>query len=80
MIKKEAYLMGKYQNRLRDLRNDKDLTQAQIAQIFSMQPTQYRRYENGDSDLPLELAKKFANYYNVSIDYIAKRIDIPNKK
>jgi hypothetical protein len=40
-----------------------------------MQPTQYRRYENGDSDLPLELAKKFALYYDVSVDYLAKLKD-----
>lgn len=71
--------MSKYVNRLRDLRQDRDLTQAQIAAIFFMQTTQYRRYENGESDIPLELAKKFAKYYNVSIDYIAGLVDTPNK-
>ena len=71
--------MSKYSNRLRDLRQDKDLTQAQVAAIFFMQTTQYRRYENGESDIPLELAKKFAKYYKVSIDYIAGLIDTPNK-
>ncbi|MBO5047974.1 MAG: helix-turn-helix transcriptional regulator [Clostridia bacterium] len=68
--------MKKYENRLRDLRQDKDMTQAEVAEKFFMQPTQYRRYENGDSDLPLELAKKFALYYDVSIDYLAKLKDI----
>ena len=63
--------MRKYMNRLRDLREDKDMTQAEIAKIFFLQVTQYRRYENGESDLPLEWAKKFAIYYGVSIDYIA---------
>lgn len=71
--------MKKYQNRLRDLRQDKDLTQAEIAKIFFLQPTQYRRYENGETDLPLEWAKKFAQFYNVSIDYIAGIADIPKK-
>ena len=71
--------MKKCSNRLRDLRQDRDLTQAQIAKIFFMQTTQYRRYENGESDLPLELAKKFAEYYNVSIDYIAGITDTPKK-
>ncbi len=71
--------MKKYENRLRDLRQDKDLTQAEIAKIFFLQPTQYRRYENGESDLPLEWAKKFARFYNVSIDYIAGFIDTPRK-
>ena len=63
--------MRKYTNRLRDLREDRDLTQAEVAKIFFLQVTQYRRYENGESDLPLEWAKKFAKYYGVSIDYIA---------
>lgn len=71
--------MRKYQNRLRDLRHDRDLTQAQVAELFFLQLTQYRRYENGESDLPLEWAKKFAIYYNVSIDYIAGIIDTPRK-
>ena len=63
--------MGKHENRLRDLREDRDLTQAQVAEAFFLQVTQYRRYENGESDLPLEWAKKFAAFYGVSIDYIA---------
>lgn len=67
--------MKKYINRLRDLREDKDLTQVEVAKIFFLQPTQYRRYENGESDLPLEWAKKFAIYYGVSIDYIAGLVD-----
>jgi transcriptional regulator with XRE-family HTH domain len=72
--------MEKRKNRLRDLRQDKDLTQAQAASIFFLQPTQYRRYENGDSDIPLEWAKKFALYYNVSIDYLAGLTDDPKTK
>lgn len=71
--------MGKFKNRLKDLRTDKDLTQAEIAKKFFLQPTQYRRYENGDSDLPLEWAKKFAIFYNVSIDYIAGLIQTPEQ-
>ena len=67
--------MEKRKNRLRDLRQDKDLTQAQVASIFFLQTTQYRRYENGDSDIPLEWAKKFAVYYNVSLDYLAGLTD-----
>ena len=69
--------MRKYNNRLRDLREDMDLTQAEVAKIFFLQVTQYRRYENGESDLPLEWAKKFAKYYKVSIDYIAGLTDEP---
>ena len=71
--------MKKYHNRLRDLRNDKDLTQIEISQMFFLQVTQYRRYENGETDLPLEWAKKFARFYNVSIDYIAGLITTKEK-
>ena len=71
--------MRRFTNRLRDLRQDKDLTQAAVAKIFYLQITQYRRYENGESDLPLEWAKKFARFYNVSVDYIGMPIDYPEK-
>lgn len=71
--------MQRYKNRLRDLREDKDLSQEKIAKMFYLQTTQYRRYENGEFDLPLEWAKKFARFYNVSIDYIAGLIDFPEK-
>lgn len=64
-------------NRLRDLREDKDLSQKAIAEMFFIQVTQYRRYELGESDLPLEWAKKFARFYNVSLDYIAGLTNIP---
>ena len=71
--------MRRFTNRLRDLRQDKDLTQAEVAKIFYLQVTQYRRYENGESDLPLEWAKKFARFYNVSVDYIGMLIDYPEQ-
>ena len=71
--------MRRFNNRLRDLREDKDLTQAEVAKLFYLQITQYRRYENGESDLPLEWAKRFARFYNVSIDFIAGLIDFPEK-
>ena len=69
--------MEKYKNRLKDLREDKDLTQSDIASLFGLHLTQYRRYEAGEVDLPTEWAKKFAKYYNVSLDYIANLINTP---
>lgn len=71
--------MQRFHNRLKDLRTEKDLTQEQLAKMFFLQTTQYRRYENGESDLPLEWAKKFATFYNVSIDYIADLIPSPEQ-
>lgn len=62
--------MGKYE-RIKNLREDKDLTQKQLADILFMQLTQYRRYETGERELPLELAISLSKFYNVPIDYIA---------
>lgn len=59
--------------RIRDLREDADLTQKQVADILYMHTTQYRRYECGDSEIPLDIALKLAEFYNVSLDYIAGR-------
>ncbi len=62
--------MNTYQ-RIRDLREDKDLTQAQIAEILFIQREVYRRYETGERKLPINLYIELAKYYDVSIDYIA---------
>ena len=62
--------MGVYQ-RIRDLREDADYTQKQVADKLYMHLTQYRRYENGESELPLNIAVNIANLYKVSLDYIA---------
>ncbi len=59
-----------YYKRLRDLREDNNYTQKEIAQVlFTTQP-QYYRYEKGLRDLPCELAIILAKFYNVSTDYI----------
>ena len=62
--------------RLRDLREDKDLTQKQCAEIAYISKNSYIRYENDERIPPLDTIIKFAKYYNVSIDYIAKLTDI----
>lgn len=62
--------MGKY-IRIKNLREDRDLTQKQVADSLFMQLTQYRRYETGERELPLEIAISLAKFYNVPIDYIA---------
>jgi len=63
----------KLYQRLRDCREDCDITQAKIAQKLSMGTTQYRRYELAESPISLELAEILADFYNVSLDYIAGR-------
>lgn len=61
--------------RLRDLREDADLTQAELAQELFLYPTQYRRYESGESDLPLGLAIRIADRFHVSLDRLAGRAE-----
>lgn len=67
-----------YLPRLRDLREDNDLTQAQIAEILGTKQTIYSRYERGFQNIPLEFLIALADYYNVSVDYIFGRTDNPN--
>ena len=58
--------------RIRDLREDADMTQKQIAEKLFLQLTQYRRYECGESEVPMYIAISIAKLYNVSLDYIAE--------
>ena len=57
--------------RLRDLREDCDLTQDQLVKILGMHKTTYTNYEQGKREIPFSLVIKLAKLYNVSIDYIA---------
>ena len=56
--------------RLRDIREDRDLKQKDIAQILNMSQTGYSKYEVGTNDIPTEILKKLASYYDTSIDYL----------
>lgn len=57
-------------NRIRDLREDKDLTQKQIGKILNMSQTGYNQYEIGKNDIPTRILIELAIFYNTSIDYI----------
>ncbi|MBQ7090116.1 MAG: helix-turn-helix transcriptional regulator [Clostridia bacterium] len=56
--------------RLRDLREDYDLTQAECAKIAAISKNSYIRYENGERMVPADVVIVFAKYYNVTADYI----------
>lgn len=73
--------MTKY-GRIRDLREDKDLTQTQMGQILSCSQRAYSNYERGDIDIPTQVLIKLADFHNVSVDYLLNRTDNPivNKK
>ena len=57
--------------RIRDLREDADLSQREIAQILHMHKTTYVRYESGEREIPLNIAILLAKHYQVSLDYLA---------
>ena len=59
--------------RVRDLREDHDKTQKQIAELLNMQLTVYQRYERGERELPLWAAIKLADYYDITLDYLVGR-------
>lgn len=61
--------------RIRDLREDADLTQKQIAELLMCDQSLYSKYERGERALPLELAVQLADFYKVSLDYLAGRTD-----
>ena len=59
-----------YYPRLRDLREDHDLTQRRLAEMLGMKQTQYFRYEQGYRDIPTDMLIKLSEIYSVSVDYI----------
>ena len=56
--------------RIRDLREDKDMNQTQLAKIIGMSQTGYSKYETGENDVPTAILIKLAKFYNTSTDYI----------
>lgn len=61
--------------RIRDLREDNDLTQKQIAEYLMCDQSLYSKYERGEREIPLNLIVRLADYYNVSIDYLVGRCE-----
>ena len=67
-----------YQRRIRDLREDHDLTQQQVAEILGTSQTMYARYERGANELPIRHLIRLADLYKVSTDYILGRTNRKN--
>ena len=72
--------MEAYIARMRALREDNDLTQAQVARILGTSQTMYARYERGANELPIRHLVTLCRFYNVSADYLLNRTDIKNLK
>ena len=64
--------------RLRDLREDYDLTQSELSQAINITQRSYSYYERGDHVIPLEILCRLADYYHTSVDYLLGRTNNPN--
>ncbi len=65
--------------RIRDLREDRDLNQTQLAKKLGMSQTGYSKYETGENDIPTAILIKLAKFYNTSIDYLLGETDNPKR-
>ena len=65
--------------RIRDLREDRDLTQTQVAKILGMSQTGYSKYETGENDIPTATLISLARFYDTSIDYLLGQTDDPKR-
>lgn len=65
--------------RIRDLREDNDLTQKEIAKILLCDQSLYSKYERGEREIPLNLLIILADYYKTSLDYLTYRTDNPKR-
>ena len=61
--------------KIRDLREDNDLSQSKVAQYLLCDQSLYSKYERGERELPLRLAVQLAEYYGVSVDYLVGLTD-----
>ena len=68
-----------FYQRLRDMREDRELTQSQVAEILGTVREQYNKYERGKQEIPFHHVITLAKFYNVSIDYLAGMTDKPTK-
>lgn len=66
-----------YYKRIRDLREDRDLTQTQMGEILSCSQRVYSNYERGDIDIPTQTLIKLADFHQVSVDYLLERTENP---
>lgn len=65
--------------RLKDLREDNDLSQEKVAKMLNITRPQYSLYETGKRDIPVDLLKILAEFYNTSIDYLVELTDVSKR-
>ncbi len=71
--------MRRMYRRIRDLREDHDLNQTEVAKMLGMSQTGYSKYETGENDLPTDVLIRLAQFYNTSIDYLLGQTDEPKR-
>ena len=74
-----AEVVMKLYQRLRDLREDADKKQEELALVLNITRQQYQLYESGKREMPMHHFVTLARYYNVSLDYLAGLVDTPKK-
>ncbi|MBQ2876035.1 MAG: helix-turn-helix transcriptional regulator [Clostridia bacterium] len=65
--------------RIRDLREDRDMSQTKLAKLLGMSQTGYSKYETGENDIPTAILIKLSRLYNTSIDYLLGETDNPTR-
>lgn len=65
--------------RLKDLREDNDVKQKQLAEYLNIKQNTYSQYENEKREIPIEMLWKLADFYNTSVDYIIGRTENPTR-
>lgn len=63
-------------SRIRELREDRDLSQSEFAKIIGMSQTGYSKYETGENDIPTSILIAIARYYKTSVDYLLGLTDV----
>lgn len=63
-------------SRLRDLREDKDMSQTEMGKVLGMSQTGYSKYETGENDIPTTILIELADYHNTSVDYLLNLTDV----
>ena len=73
------FYLGDIFMRIRDLREDRDLTQKEIADYLHVKQNTYSQYENRHREIPLDMIIKLADFYDVSIDYLLSQTNNPKR-
>ncbi len=77
MVMKDGVNVDNYYPRLRNLREDHDMSQREVAEYLGMKQPQYNRYERGLRDIPTDILIRLAQLYNTTTDYILGRTNTP---